>query len=269
LKCLVINLDRCADRLAHMRAAFERLGLAFERLPAVDGGQLPAESINDINARNQWVRPLTRAEIGCLLSHVACWQAIAAGDEPYGAVFEDDIRISPNAAALLRSSTWLPQGADFIKIETRNRPVTVSRRTQGRAEGRQLFRLLSFHDGLGGYILSKSCARWLCARVQERTAPIDQLVLNPEFGVFGQLNVLQLAPAICIPNQIARRGDASLADIASTIDPNGDLYKSDEQLLQQARPPRDRGSARRNIDRLLASLQRGVRGQKRVRIAFR
>lgn len=41
MKCYVINLDRSADRLAHMRREFDRIGLLFVRMPAVDGNDIP------------------------------------------------------------------------------------------------------------------------------------------------------------------------------------------------------------------------------------
>ena len=46
MKCLVINLDRSADRLAYIGAAFERLSVGFQRFPATDGAQL-SEAVLD------------------------------------------------------------------------------------------------------------------------------------------------------------------------------------------------------------------------------
>lgn len=37
MKAYCINLDRRPDRLEHMERQFERLGMAFERIAAVDG----------------------------------------------------------------------------------------------------------------------------------------------------------------------------------------------------------------------------------------
>lgn len=267
MKCLVINLDRSADRLLHMRSAFTRLGIDFERVAAVDGTKLPQETLAQIEARNEWIRALTRAEAGCLLSHRMCWEAVAAGDEPYAAIFEDDIRLSSLAQSLLRSSSWIPQDVGFVKLETRNRAVVVGRATRRVSPEHRLVRLCSFHDGLAGYILSRSSARWLCSQVPERTAPIDQLVLNPRFGIFPRLNAFQLTPSICIPQQIAKRMDDRLDTLPSTIDPDGNLYESDQSLLQQSRPATR--PLQRKIARIAASLQRAAAGQKRIRIPYR
>jgi glycosyl transferase family 25 len=269
LKCLVINLDRSADRLVHIGNTFGRLQIEFQRFPAIDGAQLSAAALDDINARNRWIRPMTRAEAGCLLSHQGCWEAIAASAEPFGVIFEDDVHISSGAHALLSSSNWIPPDADLIKLETRNRPVTIGRHSLRAPAGHRLVRLFSFHDGLGGYIISRHCARRLCEQIRERSAPVDQLVLNPEFGIFGRLDAFQLVPAICMPSQLARLADASVPDISSTIDLQGDLYLSDRELMRQSSAERGQDSSRREVERMLGRLQRLLRGQKRVRIAFR
>ena len=94
MKCLVINLDRSQDRLAHMTSEFARIGIEFERVAAVD-----AQSRSDLQETPMQLNPLTQlpltnAEIACFLSHKACWAKIADGDDAYGVVFEDDIVFS-------------------------------------------------------------------------------------------------------------------------------------------------------------------------------
>lgn len=250
-----------------MRSAFAHLNIDFERVGATDGAGLPEETITQINARNEWFRALTKAEVGCLLSHRLCWEIVAAGEDPYAAIFEDDMRISAAAQPLLRSSQWIPPGVDFIKLETRNRAVVVGWTAQRVSPEHRLTRLFSFHDGLGGYILSRSSARWLCAQIPERTAPVDQLVLNPQFGIFSHLNAFQLTPSICIPQQLAPHADDRLDAIPSTIDPDGNLYESDQSLQQRSRPTA--GAVQRELTRMAASLQRAATGRKRVRIPYR
>lgn len=241
---------------------FERLDLGFERFRAIDGNELSEELITRINDRNQWPRPLIRAEIGCFLSHRACWETVASGIESFGAIFEDDMHISPDARSLLRSSAWIPQGVDLIKLETRNRAVTISRRSMKISADHRLARLFSFHDGLGGYIVSKQCAKWLCLQTEKAAAPVDQLILNPQFGIFGGLNVFQLIPSICIPDQVAARNGAATPAISSTIDRGGSLYASDRALLGQ------RG-VRRGIGRMVGGLQRLLLGRRKIRVRYR
>ncbi len=244
----------------------EGMGVAFARVRAHDGMELPEESIDRINALNRWFRPLTRAEVGCLLSHRACWQRIAAAAAPFGAVFEDDVRISPRARSLLQSSQWIPPGADLIKLETRNRAVIVSRKSRRVASG-QLVRLFSFHDGLGGYIVSRACARRLCLETQKATAPVDQLILNPRFGIFAKLDVFQLTPAICIPEQSVDGGEQA-AELSSTIDTEGSLYRSDQSRMREPTDHGWLGRARRETARMAARLHRLRNGQRKARVPF-
>lgn len=41
MKCLVINLDRSPDRLAHITAEFARIGITFERIAGTDAREHP------------------------------------------------------------------------------------------------------------------------------------------------------------------------------------------------------------------------------------
>jgi len=303
LKRYVINLDRSPGRLLHMRREFERLGLEFERIAAVDGALLPDQVIERIGADHRWVRPLVPAEIGCFLSHRACWEAIAADDAPCAAVFEDDVHLSDSARDVLGSHAWVPADADFIKLETRHRPVTVGIASRYASGAHRLVRLYSFHDGLGGYVLSRRCAQRLVSYTQRCTAPVDQLVLNPQYEIFDRLVVFQLTPAICTPRMAqrpARRvlvarsepahtvnggdacvtvdgagpagaaGAASVIDhpaIVSTIDPDGELYRHDEATLQK-RGTGAGGRIMRKLSRILASVERGLRGRHRTRVGY-
>jgi len=54
------------------------------------------------------------------------------------------------------------------------------------------------HYCSGGYIISKACARRLYDEVKLVTAPIDEIMYNPECGVFRSLNIEQLFPAIVV-----------------------------------------------------------------------
>lgn len=95
MKSYLINLDRGSDRLAVSAKLFADAGLAFERVPAVDGKALS-------RARRSEVCPPVRfylanahralpGEIGCVLSHLAAWRTAFAGYVPAAAFFEDDI----------------------------------------------------------------------------------------------------------------------------------------------------------------------------------
>jgi glycosyl transferase family 25 len=267
LRCLVINLQRSTDRLAHIRSTFASLGASFERIDAVDGTQLSEQTVARINAANRWIRPMVRAEIGCLLSHRACWQNIANGTTPFAAIFEDDVHLSIAAAPLLSSLEWIPDSADLVKLETRGRAVVVSRKSLRATPAHRLVRLFSFHDGLAGYVLSQRCALWLHEQAEHCVAPADQMVMNPELGIFPRLQVWQLTPSVCIPDQLAQQRGAP--GLVSTIDADGELYRSDAAALRPPKPSHRPLISPRAMQRIAASVQRLLQGQKRTRIEYR
>jgi collagen beta-1,O-galactosyltransferase len=47
------------------------------------------------SANSWWARPLKLGEIGCTLSHLACWEHAAGHREPYILVLEDDVVLAP------------------------------------------------------------------------------------------------------------------------------------------------------------------------------
>lgn len=98
LGILVINLDCSPKRLARMAAQLDSLGLAWERLPAVDGRLSETEPLaraysSDLN-RRRFKRALSLGEIGCFLSHRRAWQRILDAGWDGAIILEDDIRLS-------------------------------------------------------------------------------------------------------------------------------------------------------------------------------
>jgi glycosyl transferase family 25 len=95
----VINLAVNKRRMDESARQLDAQRIAWRRIDAVDGRALQPDEIarvydaevNRKRARN----PLTSPEIGCYLSHIAAWRAIAAGDARGGFVFEDDFRAGP------------------------------------------------------------------------------------------------------------------------------------------------------------------------------
>ena len=118
MKRYVINLDRSEERLIHIKSIFTKQGLDFTRVKAVDGHSLSEEQFDKLTRIRKWPKKLTRAEVGCFLSHLECWRLIAEGDDPYGAVFEDDIKLSTHAHQFLKNADWVPEGCDIVKLDT-------------------------------------------------------------------------------------------------------------------------------------------------------
>lgn len=200
MKLLVINLDRSPDRLAHMTAEFARLGIAFERVVAVDGSNRP-ELEQQPQHPMYGARQLSSSEIACLHSHRACWSIIVQDDAPYGAVFEDDVVFSANAGRVLAGSGWIPPDADIVKLETFFSKTMIHRTRIFAGHGFSVFRLCRFHPGTGGYIISRQAARDLLEATERVNLTADDLVFNPAFSNLPSKTIYQLVPALCAQGQ--------------------------------------------------------------------
>jgi glycosyl transferase family 25 len=189
MRCLVINLDRSPGRLAHMTAEFARIQVRFERVSAVDGLMRP-----EIAALSQILSP---TEIACLLSHKACWQMIAEGDEAYGAVFEDDTVFAAKAGPLLADVSWIPADASIIKLETVFRKAVIAMMPSYVGFSFSVARLYGVHLGAGAYIVSKKAARDLLQAAEDFNIPVDHVLFDPTLATSSSKTIYQILPAAC------------------------------------------------------------------------
>src|SRR5262245_39984952 len=156
LVALLINLDGSTDRLARMRTEFDRAGVDFERIPAVNGMDLPASVRSYFcDASDNIVSPLRSGEIGCYASHLVIWQRIASGCHgPAVLVCEDDIAVPADlrglVGELLRET---PAGWDLIRLSSDTRRPVAAVATLG--AGRSLVRYWGAPLLSGAYLISR------------------------------------------------------------------------------------------------------------------
>ena len=115
---LLINLRRSANRLEFQTRQFGELGLAFERLDAVDAAEIAEREFRQRS--RQWQRPLSRPEVGCFLSHRLAWQQIVRANRPL-LVFEDDVILSENLVTVLAALTP-PKGPLVYNLDDTSLP---------------------------------------------------------------------------------------------------------------------------------------------------
>ena len=190
MKIYLINLDRRADRLRSMQVMFDAFGLSFVRVPAVDGMQF-AKTLPE------WTYSLTPAEIGCFLSHKRCFELIAAGEDDYGVVLEDDAELSEGARQYLATQSWIPEAADIIKFETCDARVRLNHIISIPEGNMRLGRLLSSHLGAAGYIVSRNAAKLILPLLEHTKEPIDDFLFTPGRGILNSMVVYQTVPAFC------------------------------------------------------------------------
>lgn len=91
----VINLERCPDRLKHIKGEISKTSIHLNNInivKAFDGKSLKEEELIEFNKNT--TRKLNLGEIGCYISHYNTWNLIANGDRNWGIIFEDDLNIT-------------------------------------------------------------------------------------------------------------------------------------------------------------------------------
>lgn len=174
----LINLDRSADRLARCAPLLDRLGVSWERVPAIEGKLLPAERLAALNPHpaphGEWFRPLTPGEIGCFLSHLRCWQLIEERGLDCALVLEDDVDLH-EACSLERLQTL----ADSATGSTPWDLLKVTRLRRGARQVNALAHGLSLCEGGDGpedaaaYMVSRRGAAKLTPRREHLLRPVD------------------------------------------------------------------------------------------------
>jgi glycosyl transferase family 25 len=157
IESYIINMARSRDRMDAMRDRFTVLGLPFERLPAVDGRTLSASQseafcrdrllVNSGDSYTQGRRAWTPSSIGCLLRHHAAWTVAAESDQPYTAIFEDDLHVSADLVPILSDTRWIPKDCSIIRLEPAYNRIRSEDAAVGTVAGRSVRRVLSSrHD---------------------------------------------------------------------------------------------------------------------------
>ncbi len=170
---VVISLERRPGRwAAFVRAATERAGPDFVRLcrrvAAVDGASLvPTPEIDRLFHGNDFGS--RRGMIGCALSHLAAWRAIAVRNGGPVLIFEDDARFAPRFPERLTS---------LVEARRDRRPTPTlvllgyhpfHPAEDATADSEPQLEPMAWNDYLGGafgYLLTPEGARQLLAHVE-------------------------------------------------------------------------------------------------------
>jgi glycosyl transferase family 25 len=177
--CLVINLDRDSDRLAHMERECSKAGIAFTRFPALRGDALPTALLEFFPEPTAPERALlSNGEIGCYASHLAICKKIIDGEIAAPVlVLEDDVELSPSlnedVDALLQA---LPDEWDLVRLSNETKhafaPIVSLK------NNRRLIRYAMIPDSTGAMLWSRAGAQKFYKQTQ-RLLAIDQDLRRP------------------------------------------------------------------------------------------
>jgi GR25 family glycosyltransferase involved in LPS biosynthesis len=223
MKVYLINLDRHAERLAHMRKQLN--GVAFERISAVDGS-------NDAPT----TKGLSRFELACLESHKLAWRQFLNGPEGCACFLEDDLHVWPSFAALTGSGSWIPTGAHSVKLDTYLQKVELGEKQVAIGE-RQIARLYSRHQSSAAYILTRDGAIRYLELTATASAPADYALFPNHPRRLG-LRIYQLCPAIAIQDHLLKpdHGGQGFATAMAATDGTATLRPSSmlEKLARES-----------------------------------
>jgi glycosyl transferase family 25 len=218
MKCYVINLARSPERLVHMREVLGSIGVDFERFDAIDIERSKRHPVLPLIPPLRTGRPWTEGELACLLSHYEVWKLIAAGLDPFGAVFEDDLHVDPRLAEIINDPGALPADADIVKLETVNMTVFVSRHETPGPFGVAFAQLLTLHYGAGAYVLSKQTAGLLVRSITSFDLPADDVLFGRAHALCRGLRRYQAVPALVVQDVILPLPQRTLA-LKSGLEP--------------------------------------------------
>lgn len=180
----VINLDGSPARLESIRGQLDRLGCAFERIPAVHGASLTSDERAEVYSpalnRSKYRTPLTDGELGCYLSHRLAWQTLLASSSEQCVVIEDDALVGPRFPELVALAGDL-RGFDVVKIAHADDCPSVE--SVDLSAG---FRVVSYRkipNCTTAYVISRRGAEKLLARAKV-FRPVDvDLQFRDELGL--------------------------------------------------------------------------------------
>ena len=113
-------MDSSVDRLEQITKQCSKFHIEFERVSAIRGDSLSAEQKSKIydSSANQkkYSKLLNDGEIGCYLSHVACWNKIITDELDYALILEDDAILSNDLTAFIGHISHLSPNWDYIKL---------------------------------------------------------------------------------------------------------------------------------------------------------
>ena len=133
-KIFVINLNESTERLERLKSEFERIGLDFERLPAVDGRKLSDNQIlkhysPELNRKNYFV-PLSKPEIGVYMSHLKACEKIISENLDFGIILEDDIVLKEGFQMVPKLLCSLNEEWNYVKLIAPGKKKKIKARIQ-------------------------------------------------------------------------------------------------------------------------------------------
>lgn len=177
----VINLDRRPDRWETISENLDRIGVAAERIPAVEAQALADRDRWEIEHGN---RPLHRINYGsaaCMMGHAAAMKSLLLRPEvPAALILEDDAELAPDTLDHLQAVDWWPEGTLAVRLEQspRSKGRLLWRSCGKSPSGRDLCRFERGISGSAAYLISRRGAEIVLDAFYDPRHPTDGILFN-------------------------------------------------------------------------------------------
>src|SRR4051794_16850265 len=205
----VINLAANTRRMDDSARQLTAQGIAWRRIDGVDGwalteGEMARVYDQQRNARRA-KHALVPPEIGCYLSHIAAWRAVAGSDAAGGFIFEDDFAADASLGPVLEllSADAGSGGWDMVKLFAfKPEPTLLKPRRLG--DNHRIGIAYRVPTCLIAYGITRQAA----ARLAERAIPFFRPVDEDQkfFWETGLRVALVTPPPVIVGNQQAVTG---------------------------------------------------------------
>jgi glycosyl transferase family 25 len=120
----LINLDESPDRLQHVASRLERLGLSYERVPAISGKALTSADKKTVYPERPWIL-LSDTELACHMSHLKAIRLVAERELWRAIILEDDATFDDDLVSWTDRKFPLPPDLDILKLEGFDKVKTI------------------------------------------------------------------------------------------------------------------------------------------------
>ena len=194
MKIYVINLARRPERMRYMQEQLAKVGVAYERVDAVDGARLSGSECKSLARRFRWWCArgyMPRAgEIGCAMSHRSVWRKMKDAEDRAFCVLEDDVAVSDRFAEMLdKAESFAARSASPLAILL---TPFCAEPQGGFTEGS--FGRIAWAASTGGYVLNREAAQRLLFATARLDSPIDEW---SRWAKRGGIALYATQPSVC------------------------------------------------------------------------
>lgn len=195
MRIVLINLRRAAERRARMTQEFGALGLQYEIREAIDGRNLSAEHLAQVDRqgrRQLGLYPQANGSIANWLTQREAMKDLVENGPEMMAIFEDDARLTPDLPEVLGALEEQRFSFDVVVLQRRHprrRFIPEVRLTDRHTAGRVRYS----DSGSEGYVITRAAAAHFLETTPRMVLAIDQALSR--FWHSG-LNVFYVDPPV-------------------------------------------------------------------------